>query len=192
MPSCVAIDRYVFTLSLLSVFLAGWMVGCGSLLPDVVYRSPLVRVYPADDPSAPSLATEDRYLSEKDLTLVDLDTVRVDVFSRTDRIRPHRQMAVLHLLVSESMYAVKTDEKSEETRALLQKAAARIGGDAVVLLRSETRRDDASPLHAPSAGGRGKQWPGSEDQNKGEWTDDWREKRVVSVRAAVIKYSEDA
>lgn len=192
MPFSVATDRYVLTFGLLSVFLAVWTVGCGSLLPDVVYRSPLVRVYPVDDPSAPPLATEDRYLSGEDLAPVDLDTVRVDVFSRTDRIRPHQQMAVLHLLVSESMYAVSTNEKSEEMCALLRKAAARLGGDAVVWLRTEARREDETPPHTQTAGVRGNAWPGSADRSKEEWQDDWREARTVSVRAAVVKYSEDA
>jgi len=188
MPLCVATDRYVLTFGLLSFFLAGWMAGCASVLPDVVYQSPFVRVYPVDDPSAPSLNTDDRYLSGEDLASVDLDTVDVHVFSETDRIRPHRQMAVLHLVESKAMYTVDTDETNAEMRALLRKAAALLDGDAVVLLRSETQREDETLLQAPAPGVRGEAWPGSDDRSKEEWKDDWRESRTVSVRAAVIKY----
>ena len=187
--SCrIVSDRHFRIFSVLTVLVTGWMAGCASVLPDVVYQSPLVRVYPVDDPSAPPLATDDRYLSGEDLASVDLDTVDVDVLDETGRMRLHRHVAVVHLVVSETMYAVDTDTKASEMRALLQKAAALLGGDAVVLLRSETQRDDETLPQAPASGVRGDAWPGSDDRSKEEWKDDWRESRTVSVRAAVIKY----
>lgn len=181
-------DRQFLIFSVLTVLLTGWVAGCASVLPDVVYQSPLVRVYPADDPAAPPLDTNDRYLSGDDLASVDLDTVHVDVLPETEQIRSYRHMAVVHLVVSETMYAVDTDRKAREMRALLQKAAARLGGDAVVVLRSETRREDETLTQPPTTGTRGGAWPGSADRSKEEWKDDWRERRTVSVRAAVIKY----
>jgi len=184
---CVFDCRHL-TFRLLVVVLTAWIVGCGTLLPDVVYQSPLVRVYPVDSPSASPLKTDDRYLSADDLASVDLDTVHVDVIDETERMRPHRQMAIVHLVVSETMYAVDTDKKAREMRALLQKAAARLGSDAVVLLGSETRREDEPPSQSSASGVRGDAWPESADRTKEEWKDDWRESRTVSVRAAVIKY----
>jgi len=170
---------------------AGWMAGCSSVLPDFVYQSPFVRVYPVEDSAAVPPKTSDRYLAKDELEAVDLDTVSVDMLGPSDRLRPYREVAILHLTVSEGMYAYDTGERNERIGRLLKQAAARVGGDAVVLLRQGAQREDKRPSEdARGRQARGNAWPGSADRSRQEWRDDWRERRRISVRAMAIQWNE--
>ena len=170
---------------------AGWMAGCSSVLPDVVYQSPFVRVYPVEDSAAVPPKTSDRYLAKDELEAVDLDTVSVDMYGSSDRLRPYREVAILHLVVSEGMYAYDTGERHERIGRLLKQAAARVGGDAVVLLCQGAQREDKRPSEdARGRQARGNAWPGSADRSRQEWRDDWRERRRISVRAMAIQWNE--
>lgn len=170
---------------------AGWMAGCSSVLPDFVYQSPFVRVYPVEDSAAVPPKTSDRYLAKDELEAVDLDTVSVDMLGPSDRLRPYREVAILHLTVSEGMYAYDTGERNERIGRLLKQAAARVGGDAVVLLRQGAQREDKRPREdARGRQARGNAWPGSADRSRREWRDDWRERRRISVRAMAIQWNE--
>lgn len=172
-------------------FFVGSLAGCSSIRPDFVYQSPFVRVYPVEDSAAVPPATSDRYLAKKQLEAVDLDTVNVDVYEPSDRLRPYREVAILHLTVSEGMYAHATDERNEIANDLLRKAAAVVGSDAVVILRREARREDETIANddGPRDGRpKGATLPGDADRSREEWRDDWRESRRYSVRAMALRW----
>ena len=172
----------------------GSLAGCSSIRPDFVYQSPFVRVYPVEDSAAVPPATSDRYLAKKQLDAVDLDTVNIDVYEQSDTLRPYLEMAILHLTVSEGMYAYDTDDRNEIANDLLRKAAAVVGSDAVVILRRETRREDETIANddGPRDGRpKGATWPGDADRSREEWRDDWREARRYSVRAMALRWQQD-
>ena len=171
------------------VLFVGSLASCSSIRPDFVYQSPFVRVYPVDDPTAVPPATSDRYVAKKQLEAVDLDTVNVDVYEPSDRLRPYREVAILHLTVSEGIYAYETDDRNEIATDLLRKAAAVVGSDAVVILRRETRREDealADEHRGENPGTAGAAWTDNADRSRQEWRDDWRESRRYSIRAMAL------
>ncbi len=191
MPIRTGVPARTWMRGVVLLMFAGWMAGCSSVLPDVVYQSPFVRVYPVEDSAAVPPKTNDRYLAKDELEAVDLDTVSVDMFGPSDRLRPYREVAMLHLVVSERMYAYDTGERHETIGRLLKQAAARVGGDAVVLLRQGAQREDKRPSEdARGRQARGNAWPGSADRSRQEWRDDWRERRRISVRAMAIQWNE--
>lgn len=176
------------------LFFAGWMISCSSIRPDFVYQSPFVRVYPVDDSTAVPPKTKDRYLAKEQLKAVDLDTVNVKVFGQNERLRPYHQVAILHLTMSEAMYAYNLGERDAKMHDLLRKAAAIVGSDAVVVLRRETNREDETvadddrgrdPRTVDGTG------PGDADRSREEWRDDWRESRRYSIRAVALRWKED-
>lgn len=172
---------------------AGWLAGCSSVRPDFVYQSPFVRVYPVEDSAAVPPKTSDRYLAKEQLETVDLDTVNVELLEQSDTLRPYREMAILHLTVSEGMYAYDTDDRNEMANDLLRKAAALVGSDALVILRRETKREDETiedDDRGREPGTGGEAWPGDADRSREEWRDDWRESRRYSVRAIALRWKD--
>jgi hypothetical protein len=150
-------------------------------------------VYPVQDSSAVAPKTSDRYLAKEQLEAVDLDTVNVDVFEKNAQLRPYREVAILNLTISEGMYAYDTDETTEMADDLLRKAAALVGGDAVVVLHREKTREDetiADDDRGRGPGTAGETGPGDTDRSREEWRDDWRESRRYSIRAMALRWKE--
>jgi hypothetical protein len=115
--------------------------GCFSPSPDFLHAPPSVRIFRFDDPDTAQPRVGDLWLDEDELEAVALDTVSVDVLREDTLSRPHRRMAVLHVVMEQPVAHSRNWDRARWQRAeeIMTRAGGIIGADAIQVLKEEAR-----------------------------------------------------